>query len=195
MDGRARLVEIAKPYLRHVPVGIYRDLLEQRLAEKAQTSSSLLNKHLDKPTEKIIKNRSQSKINTTSISPIRLAITILLQYPELHLNIGDFNKIKTLELPGIKILIQILETLRDNPHLNTAALLERARGSDSAEHLQKLVLQSFSLSSSELQPELNGIIKQLQQQALEKRHEYLENKGLRNLTDAERVEYKANIAK
>ena len=195
MDGRARLVEITKPYLRHVPSGIYRDMLEQRLAEKAQTSTSLLNKHLDKPAERIIKNRYQSKINTTSISPVRMAITILLQHPELHLGVGDFNKIEALELPGIKILVQMLETLRDKPHLNTAALLERARGSDSEEHLQKLALQSFSLSSKELQPELTGIIEQLQQQALEKRHEYLEHKGLRNLTDAERVEYLTNIVK
>ena len=32
MDGRARLVEVARPYLRHIPTGVYREMFEQRLA-------------------------------------------------------------------------------------------------------------------------------------------------------------------
>jgi DNA primase len=189
MDGRARLVEIAKPYLRHVPVGIYRDMLEQRLAERAQTTTSTLNRHLEKPADVARKKLNKPAINTGGFSPVRTAITILLQHPGLITDIGVFDKLALLELPGINILVQMLETLTEHPHLNTAALLERARDTDYEGHLQRLALQPLTLSPEQLKPELAGLLLQLQQQAIADRHEYLEQKGLRNLTEAERIEY------
>jgi DNA primase len=191
MDGRARLVEIAKPYLRHVPVGVYRDMLEQRLAEKAQTTTDVLNKHLEKPAKIESKVKQAFHSTSTAFSPVRIAITMLLQHPSLHAEVGEFNKISSLELPGAKILVQILETLSENPHLNTAALLERARGSQHEVHFQQLAQQTLTFEADKLQPELNGIIQRLQQQAIEQRYEYLEHKGLRNLTEDELIEYKA----
>ena len=188
MDGRARLVEIAKPYLRHIPAGIYRDMLEQQLADRAQTNTALLHKHLDKPPENKSKALQKALTASTAISPVRMAITIVLQHPELHSAVDKFDKISTLERPGIKILVQMLETLRENPHLNTAALLERARDSEYAEHLQRLVQQPLSLSADELKHELVGIIQQLQQQALSERQTYLTSKPFNQLTDAEKEE-------
>lgn len=187
MDGRARLVEIARPYLRHIPTGIYRDMFEQRLAERAQTSTSVLHKHVEKPPE------TQKVINTmtpvsTGISPVRMAITILLQHPELHAAVGDFDKITTLSRPGITILAELLETLHQQPHLNTAALLERSRDAAHADHLIKLAIQTLSLSAEKLQHELVGVVAQLQQEAQELRHEILMAKGLSELTLEERQE-------
>ena len=190
MDGRSRLVEIAKPYLRHIPTGVYRDMLEQQLADRAQTSTSVLHKHLEKPPETrqrpTYKKASSSANN--AISPVRMAITLLLQHPKLQQDLGPFDKIATLELPGIKILVQILETLQQNPHLNTAALLERSRGTDSAEHLQRLAQQILPLTAIELKHELVGIVQQLQKQAVEQRKAYLELKHPSQLTDEEKAE-------
>jgi len=187
MDGRARLVEIARPYLRHIPAGVYRDMFEQRLAERAQTSTSVLHKHLDKAPE------AQQVINkprpiSTGISPVRMAITILLQHPELHVGVGEFDKIATLSQPGIAILTELLETLHQHPHLNTAALLERARGTEHGEHLKRLAMQTLDMSPEKLQHELVGVVKQQQQEALKLRHEFLMAKGLNQLSQQERQE-------
>ncbi len=190
MDGRARLVEIAKPYLRHVPAGIYRDMLEQRLAEKAQTSTTTLNRHLEKPAEQVTRKLNTSTKANNNYSPIRTAITILLQHPELIDEVCPFDKLALLDLPGMNILVKMLETLTEHPHLKTAALLERARDTEYAGHLQRLAVQALTLNAEQLKPELNGILSQLQQQAISERYEYLENKGLRNLTPAELAEYK-----
>jgi DNA primase len=190
MDGRSRLVEIAKPYLRHIPMGVYRDMLEQQLADRAQTSTSILHKHLQKPpeTKKPAKYRKASSSATHGISPVRMAITLLLQHPKLQLELGPFDKINNLELPGIKILVQILETLQQNPHLNTAALLERSRGTESAEHLQRLAQQILPLTAIQLKHELIGIVQQLQKQAIEQRKADLEQKHPSQLTDEEKAE-------
>jgi len=188
MDGKARLIEIAKPYLRQIPTGVYRDMLEQRLAEKANTNSATLQKHLGKAVKNTAKTYKKSLKSSTAISPIRMAVTILLQHPELHAEIAAFDKLASLERPGITILVQILETLTENPHLTTAMLLERARGSEHEGHLRQLVQQPLTLSAEELQHEINGIIQQLQQHAIEQRHAALVAKGLGNLTNEERIE-------
>ncbi len=189
MDGRAQLVEKAKPYLRRIPQGIYRDMMEARLAEKTHTQSTLLHKHLALPTQtrKAGKKRADPIV---SFSPVRMAITILLQHPQLRAELPDYPTLRSLEMPGMDVLVQILETLRMHPHLNTATLLERARGSQYETHLQKLAFHPLSLSGEALLPELKGILQRLQQEAQEKRYQYLEHKGLRNLTEAEREEYK-----
>jgi DNA primase len=120
-----------------------------------------------------------------------MAITLLLQHPKLHQDLGPFDKISTLNLPGIKILVQILETLQQNPHLNTAALLERSRDTDSEKHLQRLAQQTLPLTAIELKHELVAIVQQLQKQAVEQRKEYLERKHPSQLTDEEKAEIRS----
>ncbi len=188
MDGQSRLIAIAEPYLRKISRGVYRDMLEQRLTEKANMSAAMLHKHLGKPAETTAKIRKKTLKSSTAISPVRMAITILLQHPELYAGIGAFDKLATLERPGLNILVQMLETLSKNPHLTTAMLLERARGEQHEGHLRQLVQQPLTLSADKLQHELIGIVQQLQQQAVEQRHAYLVSKGLSNLTAEERIE-------
>lgn len=186
MDGRARLVEMAKPYLRHVPAGVYRDMLEQRLAEISQTSINTLNRHLEKPAPQQVKK--PTKQGAGNMTPIRMAITILLQHPELHQHVGETDKLNKLQQPGINILLSLLETLKAHPHLNTAALLERWRDTESAAHMQRLALQPLSLSADALEQELKAIIQRLQQQAAKERMAYLHSKALKDLTDEEKRE-------
>jgi len=189
MDGRARLVEVTKPYLRHIPTGVYRDMLEQRLAEIAKTNLATLNKHLDKPA--VQKNKRPAKQSSSVNSPVRTAITILLQHPELHKEIDGYQSLQVLEVPGIDVLVQLLELLHEHPHLNTAALLERWRDDKISAHLQRLAQQTLSLSAEELQHELSGIVRQFQKQAIEERQSYLTNKPFSQLTDAEKEEVKS----
>ncbi|WP_330110640.1 DNA primase [Methylophaga thalassica] len=186
MDGRARLVEIAKPFLKHVPAGVYRDMLEQRLAELSQTNMATLNRHIEKPAQK--QQRPAKKQTMATMTPLRLAISILLQYPILAREIDDTSSISSLDLPGVNILKELLETLHEHPHLTTAALLERWRNRENGAHLQKLALQSLSLSADELKYELLGIFSQLQKQAKQQRRIYLESKPLSELTETEKAE-------
>ena len=190
-DGRARLSEIVKPYLQQIPAGIYRDMLVEMLAEKVNSKDvARLHKHLEKP---IKQSSPKLKASAATMSPVRLAITILLHHPELHSAVGEFGKISTLDRPGIKILLTILETLHENPNLTTAALLERARDSEHEQHLQRLALQALSLSAEQLKPELVGVVQQLQQQAIEQRKAILEQKHPSQLTDKEKAEIRNKI--
>ena len=190
MDGRARMVENARPYLRHIPAGVYRDMLEQGLAERAQTSTSVLHKHLEKPTENKTKAQQKSSTTSTGFSPVRMAITILVQHPSLHSEVKEFDKLALLSKPGASILLELLETLHAQPHLNTAALLERSRDTEYASHLQKLAMQSLGFEAEALKHELIGLVQQLQQEAVADRQAYLTKKSFSELSEAEKQEIK-----
>ncbi len=189
MDGRARLVEMAKPYLKHVPAGVYRDMLEQRLAELTKTNIATLNKHLEKPAQQ--QKRPAKKQTMATMTPIRMAITIVLQYPILAREIDDVAAIQSVKQPGVNILQELLETLHQHPHLTTAALLERWRDKENGAHLQKLALQPLSLSADALKHELTGIVSRLQKEAKSQRINELTSKPFSELTEAEKAEVKS----
>ncbi|WP_273149568.1 DNA primase [Methylophaga thiooxydans] len=189
MDGRARLVEMAKPYLKHVPAGVYRDMLEQRLAELSKTNIATLNKHLEKPAQQ--QKRPAKKQTMATMTPIRMAITIVLQYPILAREIDDVAAIQSVKQPGVNILQELLETLHQHPHLTTAALLERWRDKENGAHLQKLALQPLSLSADALKHELTGIVSRLQKEAKSQRINELTSKPFSELTEAEKAEVKS----
>lgn len=189
MDGRARLVEMAKPYLKHVPAGVYRDMLEQRLAELSKTNMATLNKHLEKPAQQ--QKRLAKKQTMATMTPIRMAITIVLQYPILAREIDDVAAIQAVKQPGVNILQELLETLHQHPHLTTAALLERWRDKENGAHLQKLALQPLSLSADALKHELTGIVSRLQKEAKSQRINELTSKPFSELTEAEKAEVKS----
>lgn len=190
MDGRARLVESAKPYLRHIPTGMYRDMLEQQLADCAKTSVAILHKHLDKPQMAVTK-KDGAKIAGGKMTPVRMAITILLQHPELHRSVEDAQSLKAFEQPGLAILLELLEICRANPQLTTATFYERWRQTEQATHLEKLMRQPLQMSAEALEAELIGIIKQLNKQAAQARLKYLTSKPFNALTEAEKQEVKA----
>jgi DNA primase len=190
MDGRARLVEQAKPYLKHVPAGIYRDMMEQRLAELSQTNQQSLNKHLERPKTKPTK-KTASGTTTANMTPVRYAITMLIQYPQLAAKLVNDTDFRPLQTPGINLLVELLETLRENPNLTTAGVLERYRETPHGVHLQKLAIQPLTLSAEELIHELQGIVDSLNKQLKEQRIQYLTSKPFSELTEAEKVEVKS----
>ena len=189
MDGRARLVEMTNPYLKHVPVGVYRDMLEQRLAELSQTNRTTLNRHIERPKQVGQKSRNKT-MQATTITPIRLAVTILLQYPILAREVDDISMLKRLRQAGASLLHELLETLHSHPHLTTAGLLERWRDKENHAHLQRLAMQPLSLTADELKHELKGILSQLSEAAKNQRIAELASKPFHALTEAERAEIK-----
>lgn len=187
MDGRARLVELAKPYLRQIPAGLYRDMLEQQLAEHAKTSLQMLSRHLDKPVTATKPRPAQQ----SAMTPVRMAVMILLQYPQLSERVRDIDKLHALDVPGLAILIQLLEIMHQHPHLKTAQLLERWRDSQHAQSLEKLAAQPLNLSAEQLEHELVGIVDQLKKQARDERLAYLMSKPLSQLSEAEKLEVRS----
>ena len=135
-DGRAKLANTAKPLLAKLPASVFCDLMNKELNQRVGTI--VANPPSIEPTynkERQVLNRKSPKYTKT-----RLAIALLLREPGLAkfaLPIEDLVHLNS--VPGIPLLIQMLEIIENNHELSSIALLERFRGEEAHPHLQKLL--------------------------------------------------------
>jgi DNA primase len=145
VDGKARLVELARPLVARLPAGVYRDLLLESLSAHVGLSPERLERNLagDRPAagkSPAAANRSparRSRPLSGKPSVVRRAITLLLNHPEGAANL-DVEKLAGLRRPGIDVLQKLIETVHDEPNITTAGLLERWRHDEAGRHLGKL---------------------------------------------------------
>lgn len=168
LDGRARLVALAKPLLGQMPEGALRRLAFERLAELARTSVSALEKG-DKPEEA---PRRAAAVRRT---PVRTAISLLLQSPGLAER-ADPAELGRLDLPGVPLLVELVELLREKPHLNTAAVVESFRGRDTHSHLARLAGWTLAVPDEGLEREFDEKLALIRDEGLTRRLEALEAK-------------------
>ncbi|MDX1379568.1 MAG: DNA primase [Xanthomonadales bacterium] len=130
MDGRARLVEEARPLIDGMPEGVFRDMMLARLEELAQ--------HRLQAGPAPAPRRRPSPAQSMSRTPLRLALAHIVQNPSLAGDVEDLDELKGCELKGVDILCELLEFCAGRPNLNTAKLLELWYDHAALSHLEKL---------------------------------------------------------
>ncbi len=170
MEGRARLVELARPLLRRMPPGLFREMMLGRLRELSRTRTVELGSGGNTTT----KQRQRGKNRVKTPSPIRTLVSLLLQSPEMANLAGDPRRFEAITAPGAGLLVQMLKLLQANPGLGTAALLERWRDSEEGRYLARLAQWSPPFEDRErLEAEFRGAIERLEQQCAERKTEEL----------------------
>ncbi len=190
IDGRARLVELARPLLSRLPAGVFRQMMIDRLGELAQVRVQTVDGVLSQPEPPPV-NRSRSggaggKAGRTAPSLVRTAVTALLQQPGLAAGAGDPARFGELALPGINLLVEMIELLQQRPHLSSGALLEHWRGTEHGRHLQKLAAAPLLSEGSVLEREFADTLTRLEDRCREQRYDALLAKG--QLTTEEKTE-------
>ena len=146
VDGRARLAELARPLIRAIPIGVYRELLIESLAEAVGMTAPKLEKMLTAgkpPGESRQARRSSMRwrrklpSGTSGPSVVRRAITLVLNHPEAGQAL-DIGMPSGVNRPGVDLLTALIETVQTEPNITTAGLLERWRHDDEGRHLGKL---------------------------------------------------------
>lgn len=193
IGGRAKLVETAKPMLSQMPEGVYRKLMFEQLEKLGRIELSAP----QVSTAKRFKaTRSAAKNAKPSFSPVRKAITYLIHQPGVAKNWFDAGKntdsLKNIDLPGMELLLEVLEILKLNPDLSTSALIERWRETPSANHLAKLASEEPELEESNaIEIEFFAVMDILIKQSIDHRYDDLQAKlDHGSLNDAEMDEYK-----
>ena len=144
LDGRARLVELARPLLAKLPEGVLRELMFDRLAALSGTNRGSLSKRIPATERAVNTARSRRTPNFAGRggrpSPVRLAIMLLMQNPSLAKLGIDCAGLRGLQVPGVDLLIDVALQLELRPDLSTAALVERFRDTPHYGHLEKLAV-------------------------------------------------------
>ncbi|NIM27382.1 MAG: DNA primase [Gammaproteobacteria bacterium] len=192
IDGRARLAELARPLLAKLPEGSFRELCYRRLAEltglapenSATLGSGRGNARARSPASPLDKQKRQSP------SLVRKVITWLLHYPSLGQGVTSTDHLRSLELPGVPLLLELVETLEDRPNLTTGGLLERFRDHASGRHLARLAAEEVAPLDAGLEREFSDSLEKLHRLADDQRFALLARKGREgHLSDAEKREF------
>ncbi|HFD78978.1 MAG TPA: DNA primase [Gammaproteobacteria bacterium] len=191
VDGRAHLVELARPLLQKLPDSVFRDLMVEELGRYSGVKVSSLQRRLFGASTPEAPPAPRRAVSATGRSPVRMAIRLLLERPQLALQIAQPAGFEDLDMPGVTLLHELLETSRAQPHLNTGALLEHWRGKAEEKALAKLAMQPLEVPAEGLDEEFCGAIQRLVEQRDRQRTEQLLHRShASSLSEDEKAELK-----
>lgn len=181
--GKSLLLKEAKPLIARVASAFYRDTLMERLARLLRREVSQLAAHIPSP------KAPQQQPDTMKMTPMRRAIGILVQHPQLGQEIPLHRELSGLKQPGIALLLKLHEQTRAQI-LTTAQLLELWRGEPEEKALRQLARWQHHLEGDKAAQEFFDIFAFFIDQFVEQRaNELLEKERTAPLNKVEKQEY------
>lgn len=170
--GRARLAQTISPLLNKMPNGVYQQLLFERLASTIHIEIEQLKTITQQKTATPTQSTPTSPDVTLSQrpSPLKTAITLLLQHPHLAAELDNTrtNTLKNSTTPGVKLLHQLINHLKTHPNLTTGALLEHWRDKPkTASALARLAASQHPIPLEGLKDELQDALTRIHQKETE----------------------------
>jgi len=150
-EGRASLLEKSIPYVRRLPASALRELLIQDLASQGQIDLNAMKSMCQGPAGSPTSiRRAIPRRQNTSLSPVRRAIRLLINYPALALELDDASQLKTVDQHGIPFLVELMEFIRQRPKTTTANILEHWRDTKFEKHLKELASDEEMITEQEM---------------------------------------------
>ena len=205
VDGRARLVELARPLIARIPSDVYRELLVNQLAEAVRMPAARLAELLhssEAPTP------VRPKLAAASLAPrpvasavtgrgnlVRQAVSLLVHFPAAAADVGDAEDLAGVDRPGVPLLVELLAQLREDPPASTGALLERWRERPEYGALARLAAgECLVPDAAAAVAEIRSSVERLQAEATLARLQALQDKARQDeLTPGEKLELQALI--
>ncbi|AGH80448.1 DNA primase [Psychromonas sp. CNPT3] len=133
-DSKAKLAQLAIPLISQMSESVFKEMMEERLITLLGIEKSALIKLM--PKASTLSAPKQSK----KVTPMRLAISLVLQHPNIAYDLPLFPEFKEIKLPGLSLLDQLLDICRTAPHINTGQLLEYWRDKPESRQLKQLAV-------------------------------------------------------
>ena len=182
-EGKARFIEEASKLLQLMPDTLVKDQLVLRLAKQTSIDERVLrnrqlssknNANIELSNKQVTNNISRISNREVRQTPIRYAISLLLNEPLLIKNVNNIEEIALSKLPGSDLLTTLIEALQENPNLKPVALLDRWKNSEFEAPLAQLMKwQPESDDEEILQHEFQGCLKQIRKRVEESKIEHL----------------------
>ena len=165
LDGRARLVGLARPALESIPPGVFRDMMFSRLEDLARHR---LEKAGSEP-----RRQARPAFNcdrpAQHRTPMRMALAHLVQNPALAQSVREFDGLEGCDLPGYEIYRELVDFCAKSPNMTTAQLLELWHDHPAQSHLNKLATWKLPGDDAQLAREFRDAVTGLELQWLEQR--------------------------
>lgn len=137
-EGRARVVDLARPLVARLPSGVFRTLILQRLARLARLSEAQLGAHIAGRPARIPVRSPLRRASTSTPTLVRHLAKLLAQHPQLANDLGP--EWASLDGTGeAGFLLRLAQALRDGPALGLGGLIERWRDTEDGAQLATLL--------------------------------------------------------
>ncbi|ALP52133.1 hypothetical protein Tel_02675 [Candidatus Tenderia electrophaga] len=179
IDGRARLVDLTRPKLAKISNTVFKHMLINELANRVNIPSAEMIQLLgERPGKRRgpANSRMQSGESRT-LSPVRTAISLLLERPDLAGHVADPARFRDLEEPGMGLLVELLELIQKRPNISCGAILEHWRDRPEGKHLNRLASASSAIPSDGYEHEFNDALRLLDKQRVDRSYRALLRKG------------------
>ena len=192
MDGKASLVSQALPLIEQLPEGAFKDMMVSELESlsglpriRFTDNVAVARGPLPGPGR-----RPQSgQLQEGQISPLALAVSLLLQNPGLAQSVGNLDELKQLRIPGADVLTGIIDLSLRRSDLTTAGILESFRESPVHGYLGKLAMRPNLIDENVLERQFKDTLNHLlEDQSDLRRRELLEKARQSDLTPEESAE-------
>ena len=139
LDGRARLVQQAQPFIESMPEGVFRDMMTAKLETLAQ--HRLQGRQPFPPAKPAGPGNRGKPIQKRTA--MRTAMAHIVQNPALVTmldNIDEFAGLDNEDVHGVEILRELVDFCARRPNITTAQLVELWHEHPALPHLQKLAV-------------------------------------------------------
>jgi DNA primase len=161
IEGRAALVQSAKPLIDKLPAGIFRDMVEQRLQELA--GHALVETGDKSATLNGARGHGSAK-DGVKPSALRTFLALLLQNPHLAATIDDDSRVRLTEVEkGGELIGKVLQCLNERPLLPPGAIPEIFRGSPEEGFVTRLMGWNTQVAPDKVADEFQAYLKYLTQ--------------------------------
>jgi len=186
--GRSKLVTLATPLLGKLPDGSYRELLKDRLVKLIGGKAiAAMGAGIDTLMQSPPPAQSHVNQKYQRITPVRLAMALLVQQPQLVNGLPDLFGLEQLKQPGVPLLLELIQLTRQHPQWTTGQLLEHWRGRDEERILAKLAVWEHLIEPDQQPPVFADAIEKLTTLYIEqKENELLAKARTGHLTNAEK---------
>ncbi|NNL95763.1 MAG: DNA primase, partial [Xanthomonadales bacterium] len=134
IDGRAKLVETARPLVEKIPDGVFHDMMISELETLARHRIAKRAGGAAKPSVSAGKTGKPVQQRT----PMRMALAHLVQNPALAANAGGLDAFEGCDLAGFEIYRELVDFCAQSPNMTTAQILEIWHDHPAKSHLNTL---------------------------------------------------------
>lgn len=188
-EGKAQLTSQFEPLLKKMPESTIKDGIVTELASSFGLGTE---QQLTKISQKTKSTTQQAAAKTTTkATPVRTAIALLLEQPQLIQSLPNINPqgLAHIQVPGIPLLIEIIQQCQQSPNLTSGQLLELWRDREEGKQLAKLLCWEHLISEDAREQVLTDQLAKLFSVQVEQRMEMLLQKArLGQLTAPEKAE-------
>ncbi len=158
VSGRAKLVDLARPLLAQLRPGVLRQMMQDELARLAKIAPAHLGPLLGGTGDVVTASRKPAEKEWQNLSLVRRALLLLLNLPSLAQKAGDGSRFRSLTLPGMPLLCEVLSLLNDRPDMSPGALVEHWRDHDNWRHLVRLMKTPMVIGDTGIEEEFDGVL-------------------------------------